>query len=657
MSLNDIDSDSLELNLRQFYSDTDDDDWVDISLSESEEQERFQDHRLIASGGMKDIFKVFDSKTKRHIALAKLRVDVAEEFVEYFMKEAYLTASLEHPNIISVYDVGRDSDDQPFFTMELKVGDSLHQILKKRSEKDEFYLKHFPLRNLLEIFLKVCDAVSYAHSEGILHQDIKPDNIQVGKFGEVQLCDWGLGSDVKALRSGDKVEGTPGYMAPEQIQPKKAKSFQSDIYSLGALLYSILTDKAPGKGGIKTVIHDTISGKISFPRERFPKKEIPASLDAVVRKAMSVESIERYESVDDLKEEVLKYITGHSTEAEDAGVVKEVKLFYKRNKSLCNITIFALMFISIGTAIFLLKLSESKKETETTLEKLTLTHKALQESQKSERAQVEKQLQLSEELFRKSYEEALLKTKRAPFYERPVDSMKEALDLLQKYYEAKKNNAILRLIVELHFISQNFNKVVDIDHPERKSLTNIARRYSVKQLNEDGAINDIDFQQLLKDMNRQIRPDIRQKLMERMIVYNLKLNKRAYARPEIIAQLIKCWNPDWDSSKLSYKKDGFFLKLRGHDLRILAGNISESSRDSFLRFIKINHLNISHTGIESFRQLAGLSAKVIDIRNNKITTARIMNHVRNLNSVIIHEGQFSREELKRLPASVIVEVK
>ena len=220
------------------------------------------------------------------------------------------------------------------------------------------------------------------------------------------------------------------------------------------------------------------------------------------------------------------------------GVVKEVKLFYKRNKSLCNITIFALMFISIGTAIFLLKLSESKKETETTLEKLTLT--TSQESQKSERAQVEKQLQLSEELFRKSYEEALLKTKRAPFYERPVDSMKEALDLLQKYYEAKKNNAILRLIVELHFISQNFNKVVDIDHPERKSLTNIARRYSVKQLNEDGAINDIDFQQLLKDMNRQIRPDIRQKLMERMIVYNLKLNKRAYARPEIIAQLIKC---------------------------------------------------------------------------------------------------------------------
>jgi len=330
-----------ELDFSQFYEGTDD--WDEGAYNSSKSfDDRYQSPELIATGGMKEIYKIYDSMTCRHIALAQLRKDVSEEQCESFMKEAYLTASMEHPNIISVYDVGLKSNNEPYFTMELKVGDSLSQLMNKEKVS---------LTGLLEIFLKICDAISYAHSCGNLHLDIKPDNIQVGTFGEVQVCDWGLGSKVNDSQGG-VIKGTPGFMAPEQINPDSEVDRQTDIYALGALLYSILTGEIPLAGGVNTIIMNTVNGGLEFPVERFPDMKIPESLDAVVRKAMAYEKEDRYKSVDLLKNEVNKFLTGHSTEAENAGFIKEFSLFYKRNKAISQVVIAALFLIGLGSSIF-----------------------------------------------------------------------------------------------------------------------------------------------------------------------------------------------------------------------------------------------------------------------------------------------------------------
>ena len=378
-----------ELDFSQFYQGTDE--WDEEAYVGSKKfEERYQSSELIASGGMKEIYKIYDSMTCRHIAMAQLRKDVSEEHCQSFMKEAYLTASMEHPNIISVYDVGLKDNNEPYFTMELKVGNSLTQLMNEDK---------VALTGLLEIFLKICDAISYAHSLGNLHLDIKPDNIQVGTFGEVQVCDWGLGSHLNNISNNKEgvIKGTPGYMAPEQGMPDGVIDKQTDVYALGALLYSILTGKIPVAGGVNTIISNTVNGRLEFPVERFPGKKIPESLDAVVRKAMAYEKQDRYASVDLLKNEVNKFLTGHSTEAENAGFFKEFSLFYQRNKQICLVVFSALILIGLGASGFMIKLQESNKAKDSALNELTKSNEDLKVAQEKEREAFEKYKEQREE--------------------------------------------------------------------------------------------------------------------------------------------------------------------------------------------------------------------------------------------------------------------
>ena len=160
-------------------------------------------------------------------------------------------------------------------------------------------------------------------------------------------------------------------MAPEQSISDGIVDKQTDVYALGALLYSILTGKIPVAGGVNTIISNTVNGRLEFPVERFPSKKIPESLDAVVRKAMAYEKKDRYASVDLLKNEVNKFLTGHSTEAENAGFFKEFSLFYRRNKPICLVAFLAILLISFGSSGFMIKLKESNKATAAALNDLT----------------------------------------------------------------------------------------------------------------------------------------------------------------------------------------------------------------------------------------------------------------------------------------------
>ncbi|MCM8527368.1 MAG: serine/threonine protein kinase, partial [Lentisphaeraceae bacterium] len=162
-------------------------------------EERYEQGVLINQGGMKKILKITDALTGRPVAMGQLHDPENPQKVERFLREARLTAALEHPNIIPVYDIGVTAEGDPFFTMKLVGGRSLSKILKALGDKDS--KDQFSYQDLMNIFIKICDAMAYAHSKGILHLDLKPENIRVGDLGEVLVCDWGL---AKVIDSPDE---------------------------------------------------------------------------------------------------------------------------------------------------------------------------------------------------------------------------------------------------------------------------------------------------------------------------------------------------------------------------------------------------------------------------------------------------------------------
>ena len=156
-------------------------------------QMRYLDEQPIAEGGMKNISKGNDSVTSREVAIAYLKPGQQEHFSN-FIKEARLNARLQHPNIMTVYDIGVDDKNQAYFTMKLIEGEELGTIIKRLKKGQE---TEYNSQKLLYIFLKICEAIAFAHSKNILHLDLKPENIQVGQFGEVLVCDWGLAKDLR----------------------------------------------------------------------------------------------------------------------------------------------------------------------------------------------------------------------------------------------------------------------------------------------------------------------------------------------------------------------------------------------------------------------------------------------------------------------------
>ncbi len=328
--------------------------------------------RSIGRGGMKMVLQVKDLDATRDVAMAVLPDAAARphQDIVRFIQEARITASLEHPNIVPVHDMGVDATGAPYYTMKLLRGRTLASLIEKLASGDPKVLAEYNTTRLLRIFLKICYGVAFAHSRGVIHLDLKPDNIQIGDFGEVLIMDWGLAklleknpekqTDEKnhTQPSGESIsdtqdgimKGTPGYMAPEQAAGKNsAKDTRTDIYSLGAILYALMTWHQPlEQKEMRERIQATLTGNIIPPRERAPEREIPVAIEAVIRKAMSLHPDDRYQSVKEIRNEVNAYIGGYATAAEKAGVVKKSLLFMKRHLILMGFLTVILFVLAVG---------------------------------------------------------------------------------------------------------------------------------------------------------------------------------------------------------------------------------------------------------------------------------------------------------------------
>ena len=348
-----------------------------IFVGLQEIKERYERTSLIGKGGSKEIFECTDLQTNRRVAMATLQDADNIHKVEDFLREARLTALLQHPNIIPIYDIALNKNHQPFFTMKLiKDGHSLMTFIN-RLKTEPNHLDKFPINERLELFQKVCNAMSYAHSLGVLHLDIKPSNIQLDSFGEVLLSDWGLAqletesyafdeiSNQEGLASlnfinltlNGMIKGTPGFMAPEQASlERQEKDKRTDIYSLGALLFTLLSfEKAIDGNDLKEILEKTRNGQI----KRLVK--LPESLIKVVDRAMQLRPVDRYQSVEELQQDIRAYLNGFATQAEEAGFFRLAKLFYQRNQIKCNFIILSLFLIGLISFTMMVQLRKSEQ--------------------------------------------------------------------------------------------------------------------------------------------------------------------------------------------------------------------------------------------------------------------------------------------------------
>ena len=223
----------------------------------------------IGVGGIGTVFSAHEPVLNRELAIKVLRPAYRDQlhFVSDFIREARITAQIDHPNVIPVHRLGVFDDAGAYFTMKRVEGVTLSQILREMREGSVERRRRYSRSRLLEIFISVCNGVAFAHSKGIIHRDLKPANIMVGDYGEVFIVDWGLAlyreenDNSRARRKielgelpdstvqpaetdGDrnKLSGTPAYMAPEQLTGREETlDEQTDVYALGAILYSILT--------------------------------------------------------------------------------------------------------------------------------------------------------------------------------------------------------------------------------------------------------------------------------------------------------------------------------------------------------------------------------------------------------------------------------
>lgn len=262
----------------------------------------------LGAGGVGEVRAAHDAVLRREVAIKRLIRDLPGTR-DRFVAEAQVTAQLDHPNIVPVHDLGVDADGRLYLAMKRVRGRSLAELLESPDAP--------VLEGRLDIFRKVCDAVAFAHARGVLHRDLKPDNIMVGAFGEVLVMDWGLARAVgardapvqvdrfegDALRTRDgQVAGTPAFMAPEQAEGRlDALDARTDVYGLGAVLYTLLTGRAPFSGEPLVVLEAVKRGRFSPPGR---VARVPRELDAVVRKAMALRPDDRYASVDALREDI-----------------------------------------------------------------------------------------------------------------------------------------------------------------------------------------------------------------------------------------------------------------------------------------------------------------------------------------------------------------
>jgi formylglycine-generating enzyme required for sulfatase activity/serine/threonine protein kinase len=378
-----------------------------FSGPEGKQTDRFERQHFLDSGNLGEVFFAKDTELNRTVVTKYIRPEMSGDNLKQalFHLEGEVTGSLEHPSVVPVYGLGKDTKGRLYYAMRYVRGKKLSRVIAEYHRK-EAGLKHEALTGLLQNFQAVCLAIEYAHSKGVLHCDIKPDNIMIGDYGEVFVVDWGLvvvcgdvkgPSDMHDMETLDPgvippyrpselassglheqqggsrrgVGGTPAYMAPEQFTATMSEDItlvtpKADIYALGSTLYHILTGKAPHlpKEGVKespdAFYFRITTGMIPTPREK--DALIPKLLEQIVLKAMQVEPGDRYASARDLAEDIKRYVSDEPVHAYQESGLEKARRWIRKNRALVGVAMVMLLLVAMVAIGFVIMFAQFNKQ-------------------------------------------------------------------------------------------------------------------------------------------------------------------------------------------------------------------------------------------------------------------------------------------------------
>ena len=315
----------------------------------------------IGRGGMGTVYRVEDLRLRRDLAMKVLNRDVAASPNAWsrFLEEAQVTSQLQHPGIVPVHDVGLDATGSPYFTMPLIRGQSFRAILDAVPDGRDAW----SLAKAIDVLIRVCDAVAFAHSLGVVHRDLTPSNVMVGEFGEVYVMDWGVAhllaessnprtavassrreaaELLPSLRTQDgDIVGTPAYMAPEQASGSAEIGTGTDVFGVGAMLFHLLTGRPP------SAVQDPAAEVEELASDR------PQELIAICRKAMAAQLGQRYASVRALGDDLRAWRETRVVSAYAAGPWAELCKWIARNRVAAFAITTAIAALVIGLFVSL----------------------------------------------------------------------------------------------------------------------------------------------------------------------------------------------------------------------------------------------------------------------------------------------------------------
>ena len=337
-------------------------------------ESRYTRERLIGRGGMGEVWQARDRVLRRLVALKVGRPELSESDALRLVREARITASLDHPGIVPVFDAGEDIEGQPFYTMRVVAGQGLDEAMAQAKDP--------PARKaLLSALLRSCEALAFAHQAGVVHRDLKPANIRVGVFGEVQVMDWGLAwapnedpdwaevlSKAGTRTQAGLILGTPAYMAPEQARCETATP-ASDVWSLGLVLREILSgEKAYPGPSVDQQLAQLLAGP---PKELSPEHADP-ELRAILAKALQVDAGQRYRDAGEMAEDLRAYLMGDRVSAHRYSVKDELGRILERWRWPAGALLAGVIGLGVAGAVGLFQARAEGARLEAVQEELSL---------------------------------------------------------------------------------------------------------------------------------------------------------------------------------------------------------------------------------------------------------------------------------------------